>query len=49
VPLATDQGPRRMQAIVAFTNPVIRGSLGNHPLAADHEPKGMMGIVEVTA
>jgi hypothetical protein len=35
--------------IVPFTDPVILGRFVYHCHAVDHEDKGMMGVVEVTA
>jgi FtsP/CotA-like multicopper oxidase with cupredoxin domain len=49
VPPATDLGPSSLKVIIPFTDPVIIGKFVYHCHAVDHEDKGMMGIVEVTA
>jgi FtsP/CotA-like multicopper oxidase with cupredoxin domain len=47
VPPATDAGPGLLKVIIPFTDPVIVGRFVYHCHAADHEDKGMMGIIEV--
>jgi suppressor of ftsI len=49
VPPATDQGPSTLKIVIPFTDPVIVGRFVYHCHAVDHEDKGMMGVVEVTA
>jgi suppressor of ftsI len=49
VPPATDEGYGMLKVIIPFTDPVIVGRFVYHCHAADHEDKGMMGIVEVVA
>jgi FtsP/CotA-like multicopper oxidase with cupredoxin domain len=48
-PPATDHGPGILKVIIPFTDPVIVGRFVYHCHAVDHEDKGMMGVVEVTA
>ncbi len=48
-PPATDAGPGLLKVVIPFTDPVIVGRFVYHCHAADHEDKGMMGIVEVVA
>jgi suppressor of ftsI len=48
-PPATDAGPGMLKVVIPFTDPVIVGRFVYHCHAADHEDKGMMGIVEVVA
>jgi FtsP/CotA-like multicopper oxidase with cupredoxin domain len=47
VPPATAQGPSTLKVVIPFTDPVIVGKFVYHCHAADHEDKGMMGIIEV--
>jgi FtsP/CotA-like multicopper oxidase with cupredoxin domain len=49
VPPATADGPGVLKVVIPFTDPVIVGRFVYHCHAADHEDKGMMGIVEVVA
>jgi suppressor of ftsI len=49
VPPATDVGLGVLKVVIPFTDPVIVGRFVYHCHAADHEDKGMMGIVEVVA
>ena len=49
VPPATDEGYGVLKVVIPFTDPVIVGRFVYHCHAADHEDKGMMGIVEVVA
>jgi suppressor of ftsI len=44
---ATEQGPSTLKVVIPFTDPVIVGKFVYHCHAADHEDKGMMGVVEV--
>jgi suppressor of ftsI len=44
-PPATDAGPSTLKVVIPFTDPVIVGRF----VTADHEDKGMMGVVEVVA
>jgi FtsP/CotA-like multicopper oxidase with cupredoxin domain len=48
-PPATDGGPGTLKVVIPFTDPVIVGRFVYHCHAADHEDKGMMGVVEVVA
>jgi FtsP/CotA-like multicopper oxidase with cupredoxin domain len=45
---ATADRPGTLKVIIPFTDPVIAGKFVYHCHAADHEDKGMMGIIEVT-
>jgi suppressor of ftsI len=47
VPPATEHQPSTLKVIIPFTDPVIVGKFVYHCHAADHEDKGMMGVVEV--
>ena len=47
VPPASDSAPGTLKVVIPFTDPVIVGRFVYHCHAADHEDKGMMGIVEV--
>jgi FtsP/CotA-like multicopper oxidase with cupredoxin domain len=49
VPPATNAGPGSLKATIPFTDPVIVGKFVFHCHAVDHEDKGMMGVIEVTA
>jgi suppressor of ftsI len=49
VPPATDIGASSIKVIIPFTDPVIVGKFVYHCHAVDHEDKGMMGVIEVTA
>jgi len=49
VPPATDAGLGTLKVVIPFTDPVIVGRFVYHCHAADHEDKGMMGIVEVVS
>jgi suppressor of ftsI len=49
VPPATNEGPSVLKVVIPFTDPVIVGRFVYHCHAADHEDKGMMGVVEVLA
>jgi FtsP/CotA-like multicopper oxidase with cupredoxin domain len=48
-PPATDGGSGTLKVVIPFTDPVIVGRFVYHCHAADHEDKGMMGVVEVVA
>jgi FtsP/CotA-like multicopper oxidase with cupredoxin domain len=48
-PPTTDAGPGTLKVLIPFTDPVIVGRFVYHCHAADHEDKGMMGVVEVVA
>jgi FtsP/CotA-like multicopper oxidase with cupredoxin domain len=47
VPPANDAGPATLKVAIPFTDPVIVGRFVYHCHAADHEDKGMMGVIEV--
>jgi FtsP/CotA-like multicopper oxidase with cupredoxin domain len=47
VPPATAEGPSTLKVVIPFTDPVIVGKFVYHCHAADHEDKGMMGVIEV--
>jgi FtsP/CotA-like multicopper oxidase with cupredoxin domain len=49
VPPATDIGASSIKVVIPFTDPVIVGKFVYHCHAVDHEDKGMMGVIEVTA
>ena len=49
VPPATDERPSVLKVVIPFTDPVIVGRFVYHCHAADHEDKGMMGVIEVVA
>jgi FtsP/CotA-like multicopper oxidase with cupredoxin domain len=49
VPPATGQGPGMLKIVIPFTDPVIVGRFAYHCHAADHEDKGMMGVIGVIA
>jgi len=40
---------RKLKVVIPFTDPVIVGRFVYHCDAANHEDKGMMGIVEVVS
>jgi FtsP/CotA-like multicopper oxidase with cupredoxin domain len=40
------EGPAVLKVVIPFTDPVIVGRFVYHCHAADHEDKGMMGVVE---
>jgi FtsP/CotA-like multicopper oxidase with cupredoxin domain len=44
---ATDAAPSVLKVVIPFTDPVIVGRFVYHCHAADHEDKGMMGVIEV--
>jgi suppressor of ftsI len=46
---ATADGPSTLKVVIPFTDPVIVGKFVYHCHAADHEDKGMMGVIEVVA
>jgi suppressor of ftsI len=46
-PPATADGPGVLKVVIPFTDPVIVGRFVYHCHAADHEDKGMMGVIEV--
>jgi FtsP/CotA-like multicopper oxidase with cupredoxin domain len=46
---ATADRPSTLKVVIPFTDPVIVGKFVYHCHAADHEDKGMMGIIEVVA
>jgi suppressor of ftsI len=48
VPPATADRPGTLKVIIPFTDSVIAGKFVYHCHAADHEDKGMMGIIAVT-
>ncbi|HKH27077.1 MAG TPA: multicopper oxidase family protein, partial [Sphingomicrobium sp.] len=47
VPRATADRPGMLKVVIPFTDPVIAGRFVYHCHAADHEDKGMMGVIEV--
>jgi len=49
VPPATADRPSTLKVVIPFTDPVIVGKFVYHCHAADHEDKGMMGVIEVVA
>jgi FtsP/CotA-like multicopper oxidase with cupredoxin domain len=49
IPPATDAGPGVLKVVIPFTGPEIVGKFVYHCHAVDHEDKGMMGTVMVTA
>ena len=49
VPPATAEKAGTLKVVIPFTDPVIVGRFVFHCHAADHEDKGMMGVVEVVA
>jgi suppressor of ftsI len=49
VPPATNVGNSSLKVVIPFTDPVIAGRFVYHCHAADHEDKGMMGIIRVVA
>lgn len=49
VPPATKFGTSILKVVIPFTDPVIMGRFVYHCHAADHEDKGMMGVIEVVA
>jgi suppressor of ftsI len=49
VPPATADRPSVLKVVIPFTDPVIVGKFVYHCHAADHEDKGMMGVIEVVA
>jgi FtsP/CotA-like multicopper oxidase with cupredoxin domain len=49
VPPATDQGPGTLKVVIPFTDPVIVGRFVYHCHSVNHEDKGMMGVIDVTA
>jgi len=44
---ATADGPSMLKVVIPFTEPVIVGKFVYHCHSADHEDKGMMGVIEV--
>jgi suppressor of ftsI len=49
LPPASDARPGVLKVVIPFTDPVIVGRFVYHCHAADHEDKGMMGVVQVVA
>jgi len=44
---ATADRPSTLKVVIPFTDPVMVGKFVYHCHAADHEDKGMMGVIEV--